>query len=221
MDRAWEVSVFQPSQTKSIYFRNGISSAGHLRSLPSDKCGNREAKLRRSSWRFACLAPISALLLALTLPSLPALGENLWHDAQLGMSPAQISTLFPAARVGSHRRLNSGASNELSLSDYAIGDDSFSIDFFFLGGRLDEVIVRLDKVESQASQANQAAFEHLVAATTREHGRPSGCQTTRNITLFRGCEWQTKEIRVDVIFVEVGGQGVVLNAYYRPRVTKT
>jgi hypothetical protein len=148
-------------------------------------------------------------------------GESLWRSAQFGMTPAQVAALFPDTRTGSRRRLNSGASNELSIFGYALGTDLFSVDFFFLNGGLREVVVRSEKVESQISQVNQASFEHLVAAETREHGRPRGSQTAQNISFFRGCQWQTKDLRVDIVFLEIDGQGIILNAYYRPRPTKT
>lgn len=213
--------MFQPSQARSVLSRNGVRSVPRLRSRRPDGSPDGGAKLLRLPRRLAGLAVTALLMLDVMLFSPAARAESLWRDAQLGMSPAQVSALYPAARAGNHRRLNSGATNELSLSGYAIGNDLFSVDFFFLDGRLEEAIMRLDEVESRDSQANQAAFERLVDAAARELGRPSGCQATRNITLFRGCQWQTKEVRVDIVFLEIGGQGVILNAYYRPRATKT
>ena len=147
-------------------------------------------------------------------------GEGLWGNAQFGMTPAQVAALFPAAQIGSSRRLISGATNLLSIFGYKLDKDLFSVDFFFLDECLAEVVMRLERVESQDSHDNQAAFERLVAAETCAHGRPSGCQAAQNITLFRGCQWKIRDLRIDIVFLEIDGQGVTLNAYYRSRVTK-
>lgn len=143
-------------------------------------------------------------------------GETLWRDAQFGMTPAQVSALFPAARSGSGKRLSSGVTNERSIPGHRLGSDPFLVEFFFRDDRLAEVVMRLESVELQDSHVNQMAFERLVAAETREHGRPSGCQAVQNITFFRGCQWQIRDLRIDIVFLEIDGQGIVLNAYYRP-----
>ena len=166
------------------------------------------------------LSPIAAFL-ALALSPLPSFGQELWDGTRFGMTLAQVAAAFPAAQSGTLARLRSGASNGLTISEYSVGDDKFEIDFYFRNGGLEEVVLRASEVESRPSEDNQSTFDRLVATTTDAHGRPSGCQMARSITLFRGCEWHSKDTQIDIIYVELGGQGVILNAYYRPRLIKT
>ena len=174
--------------------------------------------LRRFRRRNMWLAGI--LLSAFALLPQPALSQELWPGAQSGMTLKQVLGVFPTAQPGNHAHLHGGASNDLSIAEYAIGEDNFTVDFFFLQDRLAQVVLRSNEVMARQSDDNLAVFNRLVTATTKNHGRPSGCQTTRNITLFKGCEWQARDVQIDIVYLEVGGQGVVLNAYYRPKITK-
>ena len=104
----------------------------------------KSTRLVLNLWRFRrynmWLAGI--LLSAFALLPQPALSQELWSGAQSGMTLKQVLGVFPTAQPGNHAHLHGGASNDLSIAEYAIGEDNFTVDFFLLQDRHTPIVIR-------------------------------------------------------------------------------
>lgn len=154
---------------------------------------------------------------ALTAPARPALAQTLWQNTRVGMSVAEVKGLFPNAEPGNRERLYTGAADELRIRDYEIAGEPFGIDFYFAEDKLQEVVLQAQHVKSRDRRSNLDTYGKLVDLLTEKYGRPNGCQTARNITWFQGCEWNGPHSKIDIVYVDIGGQPIVLSIYYQGR----
>lgn len=144
-----------------------------------------------------------------------AFAQSLWQHTKAGMSVAEVKALYPDAQAGSKRAVN-GATEDLRLGDYAIVDRRFSVGFWFGAGRLERVILEAAEADSAGRAANLATYAKLLGLLSDKYGS-SNCQIVHSTTLLQSCGWTTPTSKIDLVYVDIGDQPVLLNIYYRAR----
>ncbi|RYG82926.1 MAG: hypothetical protein EON59_14010 [Alphaproteobacteria bacterium] len=113
----------------------------------------------------------SAFCLALFAFANSASAQSLWHEAQSGMSPAQIEALFPAAAEPDDKsRYGDDTICELRIADFEYTGTKFGVCFLFKDRSLVQVQLKADPFNRQMVGA-------VFSALKEEFGAPAEGET--------------------------------------------
>ncbi len=145
--------------------------------------------------------------LTLLLSASRAWSQTLWEGAKFGMTPAQVSIAHPSARpAGSEpQTLASGAREELRIEDYEYLGKKYQVSFYFLDGKLNQVMASLDKNRYSPDEMG-STFDEVFDAFVAKFGKEQERRGVSEQNLrSRSATWQVDERRITVINMQAGG----------------
>jgi hypothetical protein len=158
---------------------------------------------------------LGTIAIGLLIVTGPARAQTLWQSAKIGMTPDEVKALFSDAVAGSGL-VKGGATEGLRLADYAMLDRRFDVGFWFAGGRLERVVLEARDLDRAGGEGNLATVSRLATMLGEKYGG-SSCQTARGVAILQNCEWTTPAVKIDLIYVDLGDQPVLLAIYYQAR----
>lgn len=166
------------------------------------------------------IAPLFAAALAVTptpgAPPAPApAAVEIWRGARVGMSPAQVQALFPAAEVLSDgESLLDNAKARVRLAHVRIpSGDPGSAAFYFRSDALNEVRFVAD-VPSGRTEVNLRRAQAIADELSKTYGKPTTCGPRQGLLAFE-CDWLTDRLSVSVTYMDVAGQSPLLETAIR------
>ncbi len=165
----------------------------------------------RRFWR----STLAGLLLTAAATPGAAEATSLWQDTEAGMTVAAVRHLYPTVETGPRERLHSGATSDLRLPRYAAAGGLFTVDFYFVEDRLQQVVLRLSDVGSFDRETALGLYDRLQALLAEKYGGSTTCQTARSTNTVEVCGWTTGDRTVDIAYADVRGQPVLFDIYYR------
>lgn len=146
--------------------------------------------------------------------SAPSVASNLWQKADSGMSVANVQSVFPEAVPSSTGSLGNGAKCQLALSDYEIASSKYKVCFFFLSGKLMQVMLSAD-------QPSRPQFDTVLNLLRSKYGPElqAGeglCKSGMMVTC--DADWSLKSgTNVSLLFLQVGRNTPLININYQTR----
>lgn len=145
-----------------------------------------------------------------------AFAQALWEGTQFGMSTAEVNQLIHEAKPASgSNQLFSGAQELLRVDRHTYADKEFAVSFFFLRGRLTQVMLSTEEGEDNA--ANLSIFDTVSDKIRTQYGaeerravsnRPSG--------LSAEAVWIAYQTEISLNVSPVTQDTSRLNINYRP-----
>lgn len=149
----------------------------------------------------------------------PIRGLPLWEGAKIGMTPADIRQLFPAARVPADPvALTGGEIEKLELPGLTLAGRPAAAQFFFRGQELVTVQLALAGLKPNATGANIALVKTIAGQLTRDYpaGAAYDCgdRSLGDVAIYE-CKWLVKPISIRLMYQDVAGQAPEVRIAYR------
>lgn len=171
----------------------------------------RELRERRTPVPLAVLLALVAVLLA--WPMAQAQAQALWGGSEIGMTVEQSRQRFPEAVMpDSPDELYSGAIERLRIPAVELAGHRFQVSFFFLGGRLTQVMLSL--VDDDADVARHA-FDALSQLLRDEHGAELTTERTAGFVTKSRSTWRSGSTHVVLLHSVFGDADPLLNLVYQ------
>lgn len=138
--------------------------------------------------------------------------QELWRGTFAGMSQADVQAVHPHVTAGDGDRLINGATSDLHLVGFRLGDREGEAEFFFLDGKLHQVVERPAGLTGDASEANMAIVQSLAADLADRYGEPYECGPTAN---GYHCSWETETLNVALLYLDQRRRPPIPNINYR------
>jgi len=171
----------------------------------------------------AAAAPLAPTVRQQALASAPLPQIELWRGAALGMTLDQVKTLFanghfPYALGGAKYppAEDDGTDALWQTSDQVYGRAGIAT-FFFRGGRLASVTVKLSDIKPHATIGNMGDARALETAFSGYYGKPKLCfdSTARGLDQVN-CRWEGHGLRIGLSYEDFGGASPYMTIAIRP-----
>lgn len=141
---------------------------------------------------------LASLLLASMSFNLAA--QNLWRDAPMLASPAEIRALMPQARDTSPARRAAEPSALLEIPSTPIADESFSATYHFEADRLQRIHLR---AQPPTPERAQALLKNLQASLRASYGLPVSLPSRPVVTLGTvDLLWSFRRMNVQLLMAD-------------------
>ncbi|MCW1913769.1 hypothetical protein OJ996_09295 [Luteolibacter sp. GHJ8] len=159
---------------------------------------------------------MKAVLLLLALMLQPLAAQELWKGAKAGMSEAEVRTAIPGLKQpGKPGELATGTKEKLYLPDVKIEGETFTAHFYFLGEKLDQVMLTLEN-KDRTVDAILPLFETLRTGFIKTHGKPTEQKRDKNAVMTLNSDsWDRKDTRLTLIVFGAHLSEAILNINYQ------
>lgn len=154
---------------------------------------------------------LAAAAVAATAPTPAAPPPQLWRDARVGMTLEQVEEMFPKGFAAGGLPGWGGAVPQWGMAEQVYGYAGAAT-FYFLNGRLSQVIVSLPQVKTGTTDDNLAAARELARDLSGYYGKPATCVDALKKGLDRvDCRWSAPGLEAAMSYVDYAGQSARLN----------
>jgi hypothetical protein len=145
----------------------------------------------------------------------PPPGTELWNGAKVGMTPAQVQAIFPAAQVVHNgEALLDNAKQRLMLTGVRQPTgETATVGFYFRDESLNEVNI-ISNVPPGQTEANVKHAEAIAHYLAPRFGKPTTCGTREGLLAFE-CDWLKNGVSASVTYMDVAGQSPFLETAIR------
>ncbi len=159
----------------------------------------------------ALLALAATASVAVPLPPPPS--PELWRGSRVGMSLAQVATLFPDGRPAAADAFTrppvpnavTGGGAAWAVDEQVFGRPALATYYFAPSGLL-EVVVNVKGLRLRHTRDNVDAARSIRTGLLQYYGPPKVCVDTAKHGLDRlDCRWETRSIQVGLSYVDYGG----------------
>lgn len=166
---------------------------------------------RRNPLRFVMAM---ALVVALACPIGSVQAQALWRDSAVGMGVEQVRERFPDAVVpDAPDVLYSGAKERLRIPELELAGHRFEASFFFLGGRLTQVMLGL--LDAANGDVARQAFDAVAQTLRKEYGDELTTESTTGLVTKSRSTWRSGPTHIVLLHMVVGRADPLLNLVYQ------